>query len=108
MSVAQRNLDEDLVDELPPDFGITITGALPNTGETMNTVWILLDAKLQERAPWKTRATVRSVVSFLAGLLNAGVFLMVGAMSVGADPAPGLVLVGGALMLNAVLVWRWA
>jgi hypothetical protein len=74
----------------------------------MNAAWILLDARLQERAPAKTRATVRSVVAFFAGVLMSGVFLVVGAMAAGADPSPGLVLVGGAILLNAALVWRWA
>ena len=68
---------------------------------------VLSDARLQERVPSATRATVTSVRSFHAGIIGAAAFGMVGLLSNGDDPSPGLLVGLAALIGTGLLVARW-
>lgn len=69
-------------------------------------IWVLGDARLQERIGPRRRATVTSVRSFLAGILATLAFLTVGALSSGDDPRPGLLAVIAVLAVTAVAATR--
>lgn len=71
------------------------------------TTMILADARLQERAPQATRATISSVRGFLTGVLALLTFMMVGAMDRAGDVRPGLVLLLAAVVASAVLISKW-
>lgn len=74
---------------------------------SMNAVWIVTEARLQELAPDETRATVRSVVALGGNLLSAFVFVLIGTLSRGDDPAPGLLASLILLLLVLPMMWRW-
>ncbi|MEM9606241.1 MAG: MFS transporter [Actinomycetota bacterium] len=54
--------------------------------------WVLGDARLQERIGARHRATVSSVRSLLAGLVATAAFVLIGLLSDGDDPSPGLLV----------------
>ena len=74
---------------------------------TLELVWINTDARLQERAPAATRATVASVRGFGSAAISMVAFTVIGAMSNGDDPTPGHFPVLAALALAGVLVILW-
>lgn len=69
--------------------------------------WIPTDARLQERAPAGTRATVTSVRGFGSATVSMIFFAVVAAMSNGDDPTPGLLAALGLLALAAILLIAW-
>ena len=73
----------------------------------LQTVWIATDARLQERTPPATRATVTSVRGFGGATVSMLAFVVIGAMSDGDDPTPGHFVVLAALALAGGLVVRW-
>ena len=73
----------------------------------LETTWIAADARLQERTPAATRATVTSVRGFGGAAVSMSAFLIIGAMSDGDDPTPGHFVVLGALAVAGLLVMRW-
>lgn len=67
---------------------------------------VVADARLQERADGALRATVTSLRGFGASAVSMGVFVVIGALSDGDDPSPGLhALVLGILVLGGLLAW---
>ena len=74
---------------------------------TLEATWIAADARLQERTPAATRATVTSVRGFGGAAVSMLAFVVIGAMSDGDDPTPGHFVVLAALAIAALLVIRW-
>ncbi len=70
-------------------------------------VWIAADARLQERTPPSTRATVTSVRGFGGATVSMLAFVVIGAMADGDDPTPGHFVVLAALAIAGALVIRW-
>lgn len=73
----------------------------------LETTWIATDARLQERAPATTRATVTSVRGFGGAAVSMTAFAVIGVMSNGDDPTPGHFVVLGALVVAGLLVIEW-
>ncbi len=73
----------------------------------LETTWIAADARLQERAPATTRATVTSVRGFGGAAVSMAAFAVIGVMSNGDDPTPGHFVVLGALAAAGLLVVVW-
>jgi MFS family permease len=73
----------------------------------LEATWIAADARLQERTPAATRATVTSVRGFGGAAVSMLAFVVIGAMSDGDDPTPGHFVVLGALAIAGLLVIRW-
>ena len=73
----------------------------------LQAVWIATDARLQERTPSDTRATVTSVRGFGSATISMIAFVVIGAMADGDDPTPGQFVVLAALVVAGVLVVRW-
>lgn len=73
----------------------------------LEVVWIANDARLQERTPSATRATVTSVRGFGSATVSMIAFVVVAVMSDGDDPTPGHFVILAALALAGVLVVRW-
>lgn len=73
----------------------------------LEATWIAADARLQERTPAATRATVTSVRGFGGAAVSMLAFVVIGAMSDGDDPTPGHFVVLAALAVAALLVVRW-
>ena len=69
--------------------------------------WIPTDARLQERASPRVRATVTSVRGFGSASVSIVFFAIVAAMSNGDDPTPGLLAAIGLLGLTGVLLIAW-
>jgi len=69
--------------------------------------WIPTDARLQERAPSGTRATVTSVRSFGSASVSMVLFAVVAVMSDGDDPTPGLLAALGLLAVAGALLIAW-
>jgi len=69
--------------------------------------WIPTDARLQERAPATTRATVTSVRGFGSATVSMTFFAVVAGMSEGDDPTRGLLAALGLLAIAAVLLVVW-
>ncbi|MFV1991634.1 MAG: MFS transporter [Acidimicrobiales bacterium] len=74
---------------------------------TLEVAWILSDARMQERTPAATRATVTSVRGFASGLVGAAAFALVGALAQGDDPTPGLFVVVAMFVVAGLLIYRW-
>jgi len=72
-----------------------------------NVAWVVSDARFQERAPKRVRATVTSVRAFLAALVNMMAFALVGLLSVGDDPRLGVMVLVGVLVGTGVLMVLW-
>ncbi len=70
----------------------------------MNATWIITEARLQKLAPQAVRATVRSVVAFVAGLINMAMFGVIGLLSVGDDPTRGLFTTVAVLCVLGILL----
>jgi hypothetical protein len=68
---------------------------------------IASDARLQERTPDAVRATVSSVRGFASALVSTVMLALIGVMSDGDDPTPGLFVLAGALAATGVLLVRW-
>lgn len=73
----------------------------------LQAVWIATDARLQERTPSDTRATVTSVRGVGSATISMAAFIVIGAMADGDDPTPGQFVVLAALAIAGVLVVRW-
>ena len=73
----------------------------------LNVAWITSDARLQQRVPDETRATVTSVRALFANGVSIALFVIVGLLSSGTDPTPGLLLAIGLLFVTAWLTTRW-
>jgi len=73
----------------------------------LETVRITADARLQERTPASTRATVTSVRGFGGAAVSMLAFIVIGAMADGDDPTPGHFVILAALALAGALVIRW-
>lgn len=73
----------------------------------LETTYIVTDARLQERAPAGTRATVSSVRGFGSASISMVAFIVIGAMSDGDDPTPGHFVILAALAVAGVLAIRW-
>jgi MFS family permease len=69
--------------------------------------WIPTDARLQERAAPPTRATVTSVRAFGSATVAVSFFALVGLMSDGDDPTPGLLTALLALVVTGALLIAW-
>ena len=69
--------------------------------------WIPTDARLQERADPTTRATVTSVRAFGSATIAMSFFAVVGLMSDGDDPTPGLLTALLALVVTGALLIAW-
>lgn len=69
--------------------------------------WIPTDARLQERADPTTRATVTSVRAFGSATIAISFFTVVGLMSDGDDPTPGLLTALAALVVTGALLIAW-
>lgn len=69
--------------------------------------WIPTDARLQERADPHTRATVTSVRGFGSATVAMLFFAVVGLLSDGDDPTPGLLAALLVLAATGVLVVAW-
>ena len=69
--------------------------------------WTPTDARLQERAPATTRATVTSVRGFGSATVSMTFFAVVAGMSEGDDPTRGLLAALGLLAIAAVLLVVW-
>jgi MFS family permease len=74
---------------------------------TLEATWIATDARMQERTPAATRATVTSVRGFGGAAISMLAFVVIGAMSDGDDPTPGHFVVIAALAVAGLLVIRW-
>lgn len=74
---------------------------------TLELVWIASDARMQERVPFATRATVTSVRGFGGATVSLLAFAIIGLMSDGDDPTPGHFVVLAALIVTGALVVRW-
>jgi MFS family permease len=73
----------------------------------LEATWIATDARMQERTPAATRATVTSVRGFGGAAVSMLAFVVIGAMSDGDDPTPGHFVVLAALAIAGLLVIRW-
>jgi hypothetical protein len=73
----------------------------------LDTTWIATDARLQERADPAARATVTSLRGFGSATVSMIAFAVVGALSRGDDPTPGLLVMVAALAAAGALVARW-
>ncbi len=73
----------------------------------LQTVWIATDARLQERTPSDTRATVTSVRGVGSAATSMLAFVVIGAMAEGDDPTPGQFVVLASLAVAGLLVVRW-
>lgn len=69
--------------------------------------WIPTDARLQERADPRTRATVTSVRGFGSATVAMLFFALVGVLSDGDDPTPGLLAALVALVATSALLIAW-
>ncbi|TDT17749.1 putative MFS family arabinose efflux permease [Ilumatobacter fluminis] len=69
--------------------------------------WIPTDARLQERASPRVRATVTSVRGFGSGVVSMTFFAVVAVMSDGDDPTPGLLAALVLLAIAGTLVIAW-
>ena len=69
--------------------------------------WIPTDARLQERADPPTRATVTSVRAFGSATIAMSFFAVVGLLSDGDDPTPGLLAALLALIVAGALLIVW-
>ncbi|MEM8904375.1 MAG: MFS transporter [Actinomycetota bacterium] len=74
---------------------------------TLETTWVLSDARLQERISHRRRATVTSVRSFSASLVEAVVFSVIGLLAVGDDPTRGMLPMAVVLFLAGLVGTRW-
>ncbi len=74
---------------------------------TLETTWVLSDARLQERISHRRRATVTSVRSFTAGIIEAVVFATIGLLAVGDDPTRGMVPMALVLLAGGLVGTRW-
>lgn len=74
---------------------------------SLEAAWIASDARLQERAPAGTRATVTSVRGFGSASIAMVAFVIVGSLSDGDDPTRGLLLALAATALAGSLIIRW-
>jgi MFS family permease len=66
--------------------------------------WVVADARLQAQVSAHVRATVTSVREFGVGLVAGIALAIIGLMSDGDDPTPGLLVTAAALLLSAPLV----
>lgn len=73
----------------------------------LEALWTTSDARLQERVGARNRATVTSVRGLLSGLIGAGAFAMIGLLSDGDDPSPGLLIALVVLVLVGLLAVLW-
>lgn len=73
----------------------------------LEAVWIATDARMQERTPTATRATVTSVRGFGGATVSMLAFVIIGLMSDGDDPTPGHFIVLAALAITGVLIIQW-
>ena len=73
----------------------------------LEATWIVTDARLQERTPDATRATVTSVRGLGSAAISMIAFVVIGALADGDDPTPGLFIVLAALCAAGLLVVRW-
>ncbi len=73
----------------------------------LETAWIATDARMQERTPTATRATVTSVRGFGGATVSMLAFAVIGLMSDGDDPTPGHFIILAALVIAGVLIIRW-
>lgn len=69
--------------------------------------WVTSDARLQERATGATRATVTSVRGFGSACVSMMMFALIGALSDGDDPTPGLFVLVAALAVTGLAIMRW-
>lgn len=69
--------------------------------------WIPTDARLQDRADPTTRATVTSVRGFGSATVAMLFFAVVGVLSDGDDPTPGLLAALSALVVTGALLIAW-
>ncbi len=69
--------------------------------------WIATDARMQERIPSATRATVTSVRGFGSASISIAAFAVVGLLSDGDDPTRGLFVIVAATALAGLLIIRW-
>lgn len=69
--------------------------------------WIVTDARMQERIPSATRATVTSVRGFGSASISIAAFAVVGVLSDGDDPTPGLFVIVAATAVAGLLIIRW-
>jgi MFS family permease len=69
--------------------------------------WIPTDARLQERTDPSTRATVTSVRGFASASVAMAFFGVVGLLSDGDDPTPGLLVAVAIVFATGVLLIRW-
>jgi len=74
---------------------------------TIETTWVITDARFQAAAPRATRATVTSVRGLGDGLVAGLAFLLIALLASGDDPSPGLHWVIGLLALVSLLIWKW-
>jgi MFS family permease len=74
---------------------------------TLQTTWILSDARFQASIPTTTRATVTSIRAFASGIISLVALAGIGALSLGEDPSPGLAIVALTLALSGLLVRAW-
>jgi len=68
---------------------------------------IASDARLQNRLPTATRATVTSVRGFGSASISMAAFVLVGLMSDGDDPTPGLLVIISITAVAGILIIRW-
>ena len=73
----------------------------------LEVVWITTDARLQERANAATRATVTSVRGFGSACVSMTMFAIIGLLSNGDDPTPGLLVMVGTLAAAGLLLVAW-
>ncbi len=69
--------------------------------------WITSDARLQERIPSATRATITSVRGFGSASVSIAAFALIGVMSDGDDPTPGLFVIVAATAAVGLMIIRW-
>lgn len=69
--------------------------------------WIATDARMQERIPSATRATVTSVRGFGSAGISIAAFAVVGLLSTGDDPTRGLLVIVAATAVAGILLTRW-
>jgi MFS family permease len=74
---------------------------------SIEAAWIASDARLQQHAPTSTRATVTSVRGFGSATIAIAAFAIVGWLSDGDDPTPGLFVIVGATAVAGVFITRW-
>jgi len=97
--------------------GVTATALLTDPVWTLTLVaigygihevaWIPTDARLQERASPRVRATVTSVRGFGSGVVSMSFFAVVALSADGDDPTPGLLAALVLLAITGVLVIAW-